>query len=111
MHPAGTSVLPKDPCNVFYKMPPKPDPVTKANQKNRSSQQTAMQDASRDAFNPRGGGGIKQKVNEKRSCGRPAGMFRVHAPGADLGAEVAPELRTEETSSAKTTSVRMQRYR
>jgi hypothetical protein len=71
--PPGTKVLPEAPCNVFYKLPPKPDPVTKKNQMDRSNEQTAMKTASRDAFNPKGGGGIKDKFNQKRvAAGKPA---------------------------------------
>ena len=70
--PGTTKVLPEDPCNVFYKMPPAPIPVTKTNQNDRSGPQKARTTASRDAFNPKGGGGIKDLVNAKRqAAGKP----------------------------------------
>ncbi len=65
--PPGTKVLPEDPCNVFFSLPPKPEPVTKSNQKDRANAQKAQTQAARQAFNPKAPAvGIKQKINAKR---------------------------------------------
>lgn len=54
-----TEVLPKDPCNVCYASPQGPTAHT---------EQSDMTKAARAAFNPKGGGGIKDKFNQNRAA-------------------------------------------